>query len=88
MGKLEDSVVNRVMNTKSLGVVCDKCGSEEIAEISYGLPGWVIVDEPIDMRIQALFEERRIVLGGCVIKDDSSKYFCRKCRNKFDRVNA
>jgi len=87
MGWIEDDVVNRVINAKPLGIVCNKCGSEEITEISYGLPGWIIVDEPIDPRIQSLIDESRIVLGGCVISEDSPKYFCRKCKNKFGKVD-
>ncbi len=87
MGKIEDSVVNRVINAKNPGIVCDRCSCEEITEISYGLPGWIIVDEPIDPRIQTLIDESRIVLGGCVMRNDSPKYFCRKCKNKFGKVD-
>ena len=87
MGKIEDSIVNRVINAKTPGIVCDRCGSEEITEISYGLPGWIIVDEPIDPRIQSLIDENLIVLGGCVISEDSPKYFCRKCKNKFGKAD-
>ena len=83
MGEIEDRVLENVKNAKPLGVVCEKCGSEEITEITYGLPAWLIVDEPIDPRIGKLIEERRIVLGGYVKREESPRYFCRTCRNKF-----
>ena len=51
MGEIEDRVLKSVINAKSLGVVCEECGSEEITEISYGLPAWLTVDKPIDPRI-------------------------------------
>ena len=83
MGEIEDRVVESVMNARPLGVVCEKCGSDEITEISYGLPGWLIVGEPADPRIEKLIEERRIVLGGCCIREELPRYFCRTCSNKF-----
>ena len=83
MGRIEDETVERVMNGKSLDVVCDKCGSSQITKISYGLPGWFHIDRPIDPRITALLDERRIVLGGCIRSEDLPKYFCRDCENKF-----
>ena len=75
--------LKNLMNAKPIGVICEKCGSDEITEISYGLPGWLTIDEPVDPRIEKLLEERRIVLGGCVISDNSPRYYCRKCKNKF-----
>ena len=83
MGQMEDEEVERVLNAKPLGVVCEKCGSDKITKISYGLPAWLNVDEPVDPRIQELLEERLIVRGGCTIFDDSPKYFCRECKYKF-----
>lgn len=83
MGQMEDEEVERVLNAKPLGVECEKCGSDKITKISYGLPAWLNVEESVDLRIQALLEERLVVLGGCVLSDDSLKYFCRECRNKF-----
>lgn len=83
MGEIEDRVLKSVINAKSLGVVCEECGSEEITEISYGLPAWLTVDKPIDPRIEKLIKERRIVLGGCVKGEESPRYYCRACGNKF-----
>ena len=83
MSELEDHFVQNIINAKSLEVLCDKCGSDKITEISYGLPGWVKIDEPVDPRIIKLLEERRIVLGGCVISENSQRYYCRTCKNKF-----
>ena len=41
MGEIEDRVLKRVKNVKPLGIVCSKCGSDEITEISYGTPAWL-----------------------------------------------
>ncbi len=83
MSEIEDRVVEDIINAKSLGIVCEKCGSDEITEISYGLPAWIIVDEPIDERIKKLIDDRRIVLGGCVKNEESPRFYCRACGNKF-----
>ena len=87
MGQMEDQIVEMILKAESLGVVCEKCGSDKITKILYGLPAWLTVDEPIDSRIQELINKRMIVLGGCTIHDDSPKYFCRECRNKFGIVD-
>ena len=88
MGMTEDEILERVMNAKPLDVVCDKCGSDQITEISYGVPAWLQVDHPIDPRITALVEQHRIVLGGCIHSKDSPKFFCRDCGNKFGSLGA
>lgn len=83
--ELADRVVENVNNQKLENIRCDRCGSNKITEISYGLPGWLVIDEDyeIDPRITALLEERKIVLGGCCKDETSPKYFCRECGNKF-----
>ena len=83
MERIENEIIEIVMSAKPLDVVCDKRGSDEITDISYGLPAWLQVDYPIDPRITALVKEHRIVLGGCVHSKGSPKYFCRDCGNKF-----
>ena len=80
---LADRVVELAKAKKPLGIKCNRCGSEEITEITYGLPAWITIDEPVDARIQSLIDERFIVLGGCCVRKDSPKYFCRSCKNKF-----
>ena len=86
--EIENRIIKSVINSNSLGVVCEKCGSKEITEISYGLPAWIIVDEPIDSRIEKLIEERRIVLGGCTKRDESPRYYCRACGTKFGNYSG
>lgn len=88
MNKIKKQVYERVLNANTLGVFCEKCGSDSVTEISYGLPAWIIVDEPMDSGIEKLIEERKIVLGGCSYDDDSPKYFCRACGNKFGKYIA
>ena len=62
MGEAYNKIPKRIIDSKCIGVVCEKCGSKEITEISYGLPAWITIDEPIDPRIEKLLEEKRIVL--------------------------
>ena len=83
--ELIDRVIENVRKQESENVICEICGANEVTVISYGLPGWIIMGDEItiDPRIKSLIEERRIVLGGCVKRADSPKYYCRKCRNKF-----
>ena len=87
MGQIEDQVVDKVLNAEPLGVVCERCGSDKITKISYGLPAWIVVDKPTDPRIQELINKKMIVLGGCTIQDDSPKYYCRECKNKFGVID-
>lgn len=69
-------------------MTCKDCGSDEITVIFYGLPAWVIIDDDyvLDPRIEKYIKEKRIVLGGCVVNEDSPKYFCRKCSAKFGSI--
>ena len=83
MDETEDSILEIVKIVKPPGITCAKCGSNEITEISYGLPSWLIVDEPVDPQIEKLIKERRIVLGGCVKSEESPRYYCRSCGNTF-----
>lgn len=85
--KMSDCAINHVLRHEAeISVKCEKCGSDKITEISYGLPGWLTVDDERDPRIKELLNERLIVLGGCIISADSPKYFCRNCKTKFGVV--
>ena len=54
---------------------CPKCSSKDsVVPIAYGLPG----DE---MRKEA--GEEKIVLGGCIIREDSPNWYCKECENRF-----
>ena len=57
---------------------CPRCGGTETTEVLYGL---VVYDSALQARIK----NKEVVLGGCVVSDDSPKYICRKCRHKWGR---
>ena len=82
--ELSDRTIDNVLKFESENnVKCEKCGSNNITEISYGLPGWLVVDVEVDPRIEAMINEKRIVLGGCAPTLDAPRYFCRDCKVKF-----
>ena len=82
---MADRVVENAYNQNVENATCDKCGSKELTVISYGLPGWLVIDDDykLDPRIEVLLKEKRIVLGGCVRYPNSPKYYCRTCGNRF-----
>lgn len=49
---------------------CPRCGSSGVVEIVYGLPGGEAV---------AAEQRDEIVLGGCLVGDESPDYVCRAC---------
>lgn len=51
---------------------CARCGSAEAVEILYGYPS-------IEMGGAA--DRGEIVLGGCIVGDESPDYQCRDCRS-------
>jgi hypothetical protein len=54
---------------------CPKCSSKDsVVPIAYGLPG----DE---MRKES--SEGKIVLGGCIIREDAPDWYCKECENDF-----
>lgn len=63
---------------------CPKCGSENIAEIFWGMPA---MDEDLERRI----EEGKIVIGGCCITGFAPDWHCNDCGCEFgetlDRFN-
>lgn len=82
--EMSDKAINNVLKFEAENEVkCEKCGFDKITEISYGLPGWCGIDMEIDPRIKKMLEEKRILLGGCILTPDSPKYFCRNCKTKF-----
>lgn len=87
--ELSDRTINNVLKFQAENTVkCEKCGSDKITEISYGLPGWVDIGVEIDPRIELMLKERRIVLGGCAPELDSPRYFCRDCREEFGIIET
>ncbi len=55
---------------------CPKCGSNNYAEILYGLP--VLYDELEDDS-----NNNKVLLVGCILFKDSPKYYCNNCGFKF-----
>ena len=60
---------------------CPCCGQAPVARIMYGLPHYT--DE-----LQKAIDERRIVLGGCVISDDDPRWACTFCKAVFYPAQA
>jgi len=55
---------------------CTKCGSTNTAEYLYGLPKF-------DDNLQKELDEKKIVLGGCMVSDFDPKYKCNNCNADF-----
>lgn len=55
---------------------CPECGSNNIAEIPWGLPAFT-------EELQKKLDEKKVVLGGCCISDDDPKYECNECKHRF-----
>lgn len=51
---------------------CTKCGSKKIAKILFGLPTY-------SPELKRQLEAGEIVLGGCIITSNDSKWECVKC---------
>ena len=50
----------------------------ELSEILYGL---VNLD---DDEVKKEIEEKKIILGGCIIYEDSPRYYCRFCNHYYN----
>jgi hypothetical protein len=60
-------------------IKCPACGAKSAVKIVYGLPTYdAFLDE----------QAGKIKLGGCVIDRDSPKYFCKKCKHEWGRINV
>lgn len=57
---------------------CPNCGSDNIAEILWGLPSFT--DE-----LQKELSEGKVVLGGCCVDFGDPKYECNDCKHRFGR---
>lgn len=56
---------------------CPNC-EKELSEILYGL---VNLD---DDELKKEIEDKKIILGGCVVSSDSPRYYCRFCKHYFN----
>ena len=49
---------------------CPKCKSSKVISIIYGMPGFDLAEDE---------EKGKVILGGCVIHDNTPKYHCKEC---------
>lgn len=61
---------------KPIKITCPYCGSKHIGEYLYGLP---IFSASLEKKVN----EGKIILGGCIITEDSPKYWCHDCEKNF-----
>ncbi len=59
---------------------CPRCGSKNVAEIMYGLPG---PDFDYDKA-----EKDGIELGGCVVSDHFPRWSCRACSRQWGTASV
>ena len=52
---------------------CSVCGSTRIARILYGLPDFA------DKGLQRDVDSERVILGGCIVFEDSPVWHCWNC---------
>lgn len=58
---------------------CPKCGSNNVAEILYGMPDFN------DYKMQADLKAGKIVCGGCCISGNDPEYRCNECGCEFGK---
>lgn len=63
-------------STSDRNVGCPNCGSPRTAQVLYGEPAW-------SATLDADIDAGRVVLGGCVVDDESQRYKCRACGREF-----
>ena len=74
MGTIFVIIGDHKMEKKS----CPKCGSDDVATILWGLP---IEDPELDKAL----EEKKIVLGGCVVSKNDPYWECNDCFNRWGK---
>ncbi len=55
---------------------CPRCGSLNVVKILYGMPTYEAF---------VMAGEGKIKLGGCCITESDPEYFCKDCKNEWDR---
>ena len=59
---------------------CPRCGSTDVASILWGYPAF-------GEQLERDLDEDRVVLGGCILEDDSPKWHCNNCKKEFGHYN-
>jgi hypothetical protein len=60
---------------------CRSCGSLNMATIHYGLP-------KLSEKLIEDIEAQKVILGGCVIDDDSAAWQCADCGLDYFSING
>lgn len=55
---------------------CPKCGSKNSVKIVYGMPSFKLFQEA---------EAGKVKLGGCCIIEGGPEYYCKDCKNEWNR---
>jgi hypothetical protein len=53
-------------------VLCPSCGSNDCAEILYGLPIF-------DRKLERAIDKKEVVLGGCMVEEGAPSRRCNAC---------
>ena len=64
------------------GDFCPACESKDVAEIRYGY-----YDSKMDVWKEEL-ECGKVILGGCIVCENSKRFYCNKCGYKWGCVKA
>ncbi len=62
---------------KPEGLKCPACHSDKIMKIIYGLPD-------MTKEIERQLDDKKMVLGGCLVSDNAPLWMCSACNHKFD----
>jgi hypothetical protein len=76
----EEAIVEETARSEALLLIplpdCPSCSCSKVAHILYGLPA--LTDE-----LQQAIDEQRVVLGGCLVKENAPVGICIYCGYKF-----
>jgi len=73
---LDPKQLRNIKTIEDVIICCPWCGSNNVAEILYGLPA-------MDENLRKDIDEGRIYIGGCVVSDYSPQYHCNNCKKEF-----
>ena len=73
---------NGLRNDNRGGDICPACDSKDVAEIRYGL-----YDSKNDVWKEDI-ESGKVVLGGCMVGEDSKRFYCNDCGYKWRCIKA
>ncbi len=65
-------------DSKVIDQTCPQCGSSSVDSIIYGEP---------NLELMEAAQRREVVLGGCVIRENSPKFVCKQCGSRWGSFN-